>query len=207
MSESRIILQPECSYHIYNHAVGNENIFEHDKHYQYFLTKLQQYCLPVSEVFTYCLLPNHFHLIVRMKNKNEIKDFLNKKYKDRLEGLIKKNENFINEALSKAFSNFFNTYAKHYNYPKKRHGALFKRAFRRNLINDIGYLRNLIIYIHQNPVGAGLADKPEHWKYSSYNAIISDSPTLIPREEIIRLFEDLENFKYCHLKMINMEME
>ena len=154
-----------------------------------------------------CQVSDYFHLIVRMRNENEIKDFLNKKYKDRLEVLIKGNENFISESLSKTFSNFFNTYSKHYNYPKKRHGALFKRAFRRKIIDDMGYLRNLIIYIHQNPVEAGLADKPEHWKYSSYNAIISDRPTLIPREEIIMLFEDLENFKYCHLKPVNMEME
>ena len=72
MAEPRITLQPEACYHIYNHAVGHENFFAHDKHYVYFISKFKQHILPIAEVFAYCLMQNHFHLIVRIKSESEL---------------------------------------------------------------------------------------------------------------------------------------
>ena len=73
MSDTQIPLQPDYYYHIYNHAVGNTNLFENDKDYFYFLSSLKKYILPVTDLIVYCLMPNHFHLVVRFKNPEEIK--------------------------------------------------------------------------------------------------------------------------------------
>src|SRR3990172_7806093 len=70
--------------------------------------------------------------------------------------------------------------------------------FKRKRITDENYLRKLVHYIHYNPVEAGLAASCKEWQYSSYNALISTSPTLIAREEVIEWFDDLGNFIYCH---------
>ena len=125
MSDTQTILKPEHYYHIYNHAVGNENLFDTEKDYIYFLVKFKKYIFPISELLTYCLMPNHFHLIIRLKSETEIKMFVN----SNLKGQISKNSNptgrvapvglEIDKALSQIFSNFFNTYAKHYNFLEK----------------------------------------------------------------------------------------
>ncbi len=52
-------------YHIYNRAVGDEKLFKTPDDYFYFLEKLKRYILPVAEVYVYCLLPNHFHLLIK----------------------------------------------------------------------------------------------------------------------------------------------
>lgn len=62
-------LQPNRSYHIFNHANGFENIFTEDENYRFFLDKYNQYILPIAETYAYCLLPNHFHLVVRIRRR------------------------------------------------------------------------------------------------------------------------------------------
>ncbi len=203
MPDTQTILKPEHYYHIYNHAVGNENLFDTEKDYIYFLVKFKKYIFPISELLTYCLMPNHFHLIIRLKSETEIKMFLNSNPTGRAAPVGLE----IDKALSQIFSNFFNTYAKHYNFWKNRTGTLFKRAFRRKEINDMEYLRKLICYIHQNPVKAEFADKCSDWKYSSYQTLVGLQQTLILRKEVINLFGDLQNFIYCHLKQIELETE
>ncbi len=66
MPNYHIPLQPGESYHLFSRAIGNEKLFLTDNNYNYFLQKLRQHVLPVSEIYTYSLLPNHFHLLVRI---------------------------------------------------------------------------------------------------------------------------------------------
>ena len=67
-------LQPNCTYHIFNHANGFENIFTEDENYRFFLAKYQQYILPIAETYAYCLLPNHFHLVVRIRRREVLEE-------------------------------------------------------------------------------------------------------------------------------------
>ena len=62
-------LIPGKYYHIYNHANGNEQLIREDKNYKFFLLKVKEYVVPVAEIFAYCLLPNHFHLLIRIKDE------------------------------------------------------------------------------------------------------------------------------------------
>ena len=59
-------------YHIYNRAIGEENLFRHHENYEYFLRLYDKYINPVAETFAWVLLPAHFHLLVRIKEEEEI---------------------------------------------------------------------------------------------------------------------------------------
>ena len=63
--------------------------------------------------------------------------------------------------------------------------------------NEI-YLKCLIHYIHTNPVHHELTDDYKLYKYSTYQTLISNKPTLLEREFVIDLFEDIENYIYTH---------
>ena len=206
MPEPRIALKPEFHYHIYNHSVGKENLFTDDADYVYFLLKLKEYIVPICDVLCYCLMPNHFHLVLRIKDEIEIRNVISSKSSGHATSINKHEtvDEYFSNHLSRVFSNFFNTYSKHFNFKAKRQGALFKRAFMRKEITEMKYLLNLICYVHQNPVSAGFAFKLPEWKYSSYNAIIGQHPTLILKEDVINLFNDLENFKYCHSHTVEL---
>ena len=62
----------EKCYHIYNYANGNENLFREQKNYEYFLEKYKQHINPIAETIAWCLMPNHFHLLVKIKTEEEI---------------------------------------------------------------------------------------------------------------------------------------
>ena len=65
------------------------------------------------------------------------------------------------------FGHLFNSYTKYINHKVGRTGSLFEKNFHRIPINSDKYFRTLVVYIHQNPVRAGLVTEPEYYKYSS----------------------------------------
>ena len=68
MADTKTPLQADYSYHIYNHAVGNELLFKTEENYSFFLNRLKKYLSPYVDIYAFCLIPNHFHLIIRIKN-------------------------------------------------------------------------------------------------------------------------------------------
>lgn len=72
-------LIPNQSYHIFNHANGFENIFMEDENYRFFLEKYQQYIKPIAETYAYCLMPNHFHLVIRIRRREIIDEIIQNK--------------------------------------------------------------------------------------------------------------------------------
>lgn len=71
-------LEPDCYYHIYNRGINSTKIFENDENYNYFLNQFSKYVLTVSDVLAYCLMPNHFHFILKIKSKETLEYFLKK---------------------------------------------------------------------------------------------------------------------------------
>lgn len=94
-------MQPGTFYHIYNHANGFENLFQSDENYRFFLQQWNKYIEPVAELYAYCLMPNHFHVLIRTKNEEELLDLTGFR---NLSGL-KDTEKII----SQHFSNLFNS--------------------------------------------------------------------------------------------------
>ena len=167
-------LEPNKYYHIYNCGNNRENIFIEDENYFYFLKLMEKYIKPIADVICYCLLKNHFHLLVRIK-------------------VVEKEK-----LISRGFSNFFNVYAKAINKRYNRIGSLFKDRFSRKSINEEVYLKNLILYIHLNPVHHGFTKNILDWKFSSYHSIISKDSDWLSKEYIIELLGGIGNFKYIH---------
>ncbi len=194
-------LEPEQFYHVFNHANGDDNIFQTDKNYHFFLRLYSTYISGIADTLAYCLMPNHFHFVIRMKSEVELLNFYSEKKGKTLEasltlqGLCKLN--------SQQFSNLFNSYAQAFNKVYNRRGGLFISNFKRKRITSNEYLLNLIHYVHNNPVHHGFAERMEDWKYSSCQTLFSKKKTMLARTETLELFGGGEECRAFHQKEIN----
>lgn len=99
-------LTPGNSYHIFNHANGFENVFCNQENFRYFLEKYRLYISPVAETYAYCLMPNHFHVVVRIRKREVIESLIRNKnfgkVKHRPENATTKDVNFskVNNKLA-----------------------------------------------------------------------------------------------------------
>jgi putative transposase len=211
MGNSHILLESGGVYHLYNHAVGSDNLFREEENYLFFMRKFESRILPVVEIFAYCLMPNHFHFVIRVRDKYEIFSHYQEKVDAVRASMIKRNRDaadhdLIDALLIGEFGTLFNSYAQAYNRRYRRMGSLFKESFQRKRPDtDIGILR-LICYVHNNPVNHGYVHKREDWKYSSFNSILSEKKTIVPRNEVLSLFGGRENFIFLHNKFISDEV-
>ena len=176
-------------YHVYNHGNGFENIFRSDNNYRHFLKKHDEYMSEVWECLAYCLMPNHFHLLVRIKERS----------------IADETSEMVNKKVSRQFSHFTNSYAQAFNKNWGRKGSLFIRSFKRKQVTDEVYLRRLVCYIHNNPVNHGFKNMPDEWEFSSYRKIINQ-PEEIINKEVIELFGDLKNMISVHQILIGEDI-
>jgi hypothetical protein len=94
-------------------------------------------------------------------------------------------------------SKLFNAYSQAYNKKYHRRGSLFIHKFRRKKVTNEFFLRNLILYINNNSVHHGFSNKAHEWAHSSFASITSSKPTLLDRDFVLSLFDDVENFVFC----------
>ncbi len=189
MNHHEIPLQPDVCYHIFNHANGFENLFVNDGNYQYFLKKFATHISPIADTFAYCLMPNHFHLLVRIKPTAQLSESLK---------LSESSKASISNQLSKRFSNFFSAYAQSFNKQQNRKGSLFVSNFKRKEVSDDWYFARLVHYIHYNPVKDGFVSHPAAWPHSSFVSLLSEKPTRLLRTETIAFFGDRNSFLQIH---------
>jgi putative transposase len=72
MSKFHEPMFPDRIYHVINHANGFENIFANQDNYRYFLQQYAKYIFPIARTYAYCLMPNHFHLLIRIRSEEEL---------------------------------------------------------------------------------------------------------------------------------------
>lgn len=195
-------LQPNSTYHIFNHANGFENVFQEDENFRYFLEKYQLYISLIAETYSYCLMPNHFHLVLRIR-KREVLEGLIRSTSSSFSSNFSKVQNFgkveligkveitdavIEKYLSKQFSNLFSSYTQSFNKVYKRMGSLFIKNFKREIILDKEHFMNAIIYTHRNPIHHGFCKAYGDWAYCSYSEIMEGKSKLIEIEKIIKVF-------------------
>ncbi len=80
-------MHPSTTYHLYNHANGGDDLFREEENYRYFLRRCDKYINPIADTMAYCLMPNHFHFMVRTKVRELLIPELLKKNKLNLRGL------------------------------------------------------------------------------------------------------------------------
>ncbi|MCB0410774.1 MAG: transposase, partial [Flavobacteriales bacterium] len=105
------MLTPQKYYHIYNRANGFENLFVNEGNYNFFLEKVKHHLSPILNIYAYCLMPNHFHLLVEIKSKEEIISVIESQisnYKESRTYLkFQTLDKFVSYFISKQFSNLF----------------------------------------------------------------------------------------------------
>jgi putative transposase len=174
-------------YHIYNRGNNKEKIFFEEKNHDYFLQQFNKYLSDKINIYAYCLMPNHFHFLIKVQSNSNNK--------------LTHSSKLMLSPLEKSFKDFFISYAKSINKMYERTGSLFQYKFKRKIIENYNYLTRLIPYIHQNPVRSGLCCQEEDWKYSSYSQFINKKDPFYIKvnvEEILDLYNGINGFKEYH---------
>lgn len=179
-------------YHIYNRGSDKRDIFLQPRDYKRFIKTFYYYHFegpkprlsllnknnfnhfkpdPKSklvEIFCYCLMPNHFHFMVRQLKTHGISIFM---------------------------SQLANSYTKYFNTKRKRIGPLLQGAFKTTRIENDAQLIHLSRYIHLNPVVSGIVNFPQDYVWSSYAEYASETQGICSTDLVLNLFPSKE--KYC----------
>lgn len=169
MSIKRPDFTPGSYYHIFNRGANRQAIFKEKSNYIFVLQNLKKYsnALNVS-VIAYCLMPNHYHLLVRQDGENPT-------------GLLPQR--------------IFNSYTKAYNHSYSHTGTLFEGRFKIKQVLDDSHLVYVCKYIHLNPIKAGLVEKPEEWNFSNYREFLGPrQETLFDQKFFDEYFDNAEDY-------------
>ncbi|MBN2103948.1 transposase [bacterium] len=157
-------------YHVINRGNEKQPIYYNKDNYRFFLNRLRKYSSKGKQlVIAYCLMPNHFHLLMKETIDNHLK---------------------------KTMLSLQTSYAKAINKRFQRNGHLFQDTYKKIRIENNNQLLRLSRYIHLNPVKAGLVNVPEEWPYSSYHEYAGLRHGSLPATEIIiSQFPDKQAYK------------
>ncbi len=183
-------------YHIYNRGNNGIDVFFENGNYEYFLKLYHQYIHPIAETFAWCLMKNHFHLLVYIRNEKEV-------LTDLLEYSTVDKPRVLDP--SKQFGHLFNAYTQAINKKYNRTGSLFEKPFERKRLTSEKYLQNLIYYIHNNSVHHGFTKTIQEYPWSSYGSVISDKPTKLRRDEVIDIYGSVSSFVEYHNREQDLE--
>lgn len=166
-------------YHVFNRGVAKSPIFFDARSYKRFIDCMVYYQIEnpkprfslfkpkvhildennkMVEIISYCLMPNHFHLLLYQQRDGGITEFLSK-----LE----------------------NSYTKYFNTRFKRVGHLFQGEFKAVLIESNEQLIHVSRYIHLNPLVSGLVSNLNDFVWSSYLEYVNNPSNYISASEII----------------------
>ena len=157
---------PGAIYHVMNRGDRREEIFRTDKDRELFLETLGEACAKTSwEVFAYCLMRNHFHLVLSTPRAN----------------------------LVAGMKWFLGTYTARFNRQHKLFGHLFSGRYKALLVDGHGrgYLKTVCDYVHLNPVRAKLLRKKRAlstFRWSSYAQYLQPAPKRSAWLKVERLF-------------------
>ncbi|HMQ68242.1 MAG TPA: transposase [Ignavibacteria bacterium] len=166
-------------YHIYNRGNNNERIFYNEDNHVYFLRKYNEYMSDFIRTYAFCLLPNHFHFLIKTSENSEL--------------------------VSEQFRKFFKTYAEKINWQTGRSGSLFLKPFKRKIITSDNYLKRMVFYVHYNPVHHKFSESFEDYKWSSYKRILNPQKTNLEKEEVLGMFGGTEDYVLFHKDLSNLK--
>ncbi len=184
--------EPNHIYHIYNRGNNSQKIFFKRDNYLFFLQKIRKHILPFANVLAWCLMPNHFHLMIYVERTEldsvlgESKDKFGVKW-----GTIVNGKRDINHSIAIMLRSF----TRAINNQENRTGSLFQMSTKAKCLTDnsqispawfsasFGTVINIedpmkrypqvcFNYIHSNPVNGKLVQRPEDWEFSSYRDVI-----------------------------------
>ncbi len=186
-------------YHIYNRS--NEEVFFTKENYLFFLRKVNDLIKPFCEILAWCLMPNHFHFLIQATEQGE--------------KLSEEKNRQKTQLLAKNFGVLLSSYTQAINKQERRKGKLWSHNTEAKLLTNNSLFSNrslslndnypliCFLYIHQNPVEAGLVDKMENWEFSSFVDYLNlRSGKLVNKELAYNLVNfDKDNF-YAQSKIV-----
>lgn len=200
-------LKEKSFYHIYNRGINATNIFLEQSHFYFFLKHYAFYNYLVFKTYSYCLLRNHFHFLVKVRSKQEQKLLFNK-YQRRFKTNNNRwhphgceYENFKIQSPSRQLAHLFSRYTKNFNKWNQRTGKLFEQPFKRKEVTDKTYLTHLVCYIHRNPIHHGICKDFKSYPYSSFGKILKDTDSVLEKDEVLNWFGGKEQFSLAHQEM------
>ncbi len=157
-------------YHVFFRGINRQHIFEESADYTKFLDVLETLHNELNiKIYAYCLMSNHVHLIIKEQNIGDISRFM---------------------------SRLLTKYVMWFNYKYKRSGSLIANRYKSKPVDVDEYFLPLIRYVHQNPVTAGLVERIEDYKWSSYNDYIAKNSGLVDINTVPEMLD--EDFKEYH---------
>ncbi len=146
-------------YHVYNRGNNRQTIFFERENYLHFLRLVRRHLIARKiETLAYCLMPNHYHLLIRLQETN----------------------------LSEGMQRLSLAYTKAINKRFGRVGSLFQGRFQAVLVDKQSYLVHLVKYIHLNPVKAKIVQSAGEWEFSSYQEYAGLRPGTLPKTDILQ---------------------
>lgn len=143
MPRSRRIVTPGCALHVVNRGNDRRIIFPEPADYGAFLGLLREarerYAV---RLFAYCLMPNHFHLVVSAENRPSLSAYMH---------FVERGHACDLRAIARS----------------KGNGHIFQRRFWSSAIEGEGHLLCVLRYVEANPLRARLVDRAEYWEWSS----------------------------------------
>ncbi|MDR3490959.1 MAG: transposase [Gammaproteobacteria bacterium] len=155
-------------YHVMNRGINHMPIFTENKHRDMFLHLLKEIStLFQIEIHSYCLMDNHYHILLRTPIAN----------------------------LGKAMRHLNGVYTQRYNRITKRDGSLFRGRYKAILIEAERYLIHVSRYIHLNPVAAKLVQQAHDFKWSSYRFYLANTfQEWLHTSHILNFFENTKRY-------------
>jgi len=151
-------------HHVLNRGVEQRNVFVDGDDFRYFLELMCSGCLEHDvNVHSYCLMSNHYHLLLETKKDN----------------------------LSKFMRSLNAKYASYFNRKYKRVGHLWQGRFKSWYVSDVGYLYTLIKYIERNPLKAKMVENLSEYEFSSYSSFVHKAESIKCLEQSL-MFEDFK---------------
>lgn len=162
-------------FHIFDRGIAKQKIFLEDSDYEKFLKRLAELKNKNHfdhAIFSYVLMPNHFHLLIQTRKT----------------------------PIAKIMTSLLTSYSMYFNKKYKRVGTLFQNRFKSKLCDKDSYFLGASRYIHLNPVEAGLTYHPKDYIWSSYQELFGESKyNILDRQEVTRLIgETIEDKKRYH---------
>ena len=174
-------LRPGMYYHVYNRGNNREKLFYYQGDYGFFLKKYYQYLGNYILTYGYCLVPNHFHFLIQIKE--DIEDG---------SGIV-----------SNQFRKLFISHAKRVNVREGRTGSLLTKNFRRIEIKDERYFKNLLMYIHFNPIRHGINTNFIDYQFSSFKLILTGQLPGISCDQIYHWYGSKDEYLEKHLLSVD----
>jgi putative transposase len=181
---------PDQYYHFFNRGNNRQAVFFERDNYVYFLQGIKKYLGGQLDILAYCLMPTHYHLLVKVKPGLQNSE-------------VFKTSEFSSAEVSSAMQKFGISYTKAVNKRFGRVGALFQGQFKGKPVTQYNHLVQLCIYIHANPVKDGLVALPEDWEFSNYLEWMNmRNGTLVDHEFILEHFKTPDEYKKLVMEYI-----